>query len=148
MIVFDTDVLVEILLGNARVVQRAASVPASEQFVPVVAVEEIIRGRLNAIRQAEAGRTRLTVARSYELFMQSLADLQRIALFLILPRPTRCFNICVPRRSVSRRTTCGSRPSLWIMARRWFRETGETSTGSRGYRWNTGISPTIPFGTQ
>ena len=91
MIAFDTDVLVEILLGNATFVWRAAAVPASQQFVPVVAVEEIIRGRLNAIRQAEAARTRLTVARAYELFTLSLVDLQRIALLPYTPAAEALF---------------------------------------------------------
>jgi tRNA(fMet)-specific endonuclease VapC len=91
MIAFDTDVLVEILLGSARFVQRAAAVPASQQFIPVVAVEEIIRGRLHAIRQAEAGRTRLTIARAYELFTQSLADLQRVALLPYTPAADAMF---------------------------------------------------------
>ena len=57
MIAFDTDVVTEILLGNVAFVQRASSIPIAEQCLPVVVVEEIIRGRLNTIRQAEAGRS-------------------------------------------------------------------------------------------
>ena len=78
MIAFDTDVLTEILLGNAPFVERAALIPASEQAIPVVVIEEIVRGRLNAIRQAEAGRGRITITRAYELFQQTLSDFQRL----------------------------------------------------------------------
>ena len=78
MIAFDTDVLTEILLGNARFVERVAGIPASQQGVPVVVAEEIIRGRLNSIRQAEAGKGRISIAQAYELFRQSLTDLQHL----------------------------------------------------------------------
>jgi predicted nucleic acid-binding protein len=50
---FDTDILTEILAGNPAYADRIASVPVPEQAVPIVAVEEILRGRLNAIRQAK-----------------------------------------------------------------------------------------------
>jgi tRNA(fMet)-specific endonuclease VapC len=53
-----------------------------EQAIPVVAAEEILRGRLNAIRQAEAGKLRLTVARAYDLLRESLSDFRRL---LVLP---------------------------------------------------------------
>ena len=49
---FDTDILTEILLGNPAYAQRIANVPLAEQAVSIVAVEEIIRGRLNTIRHA------------------------------------------------------------------------------------------------
>ena len=75
---FDSDVLVEILSGNPAFVQRAAAIPLIEQAVPVVVVEEILRGRLNAIRQAEAGKGRLTLSRAYELFARSLSELRRL----------------------------------------------------------------------
>lgn len=82
MIAFDTDVLIEILLANRRYVERASAIPLTEQAVPVVSVEEILRGRLNAIRQAESGKGQLTVDRAYQLFQQSVVDFQRL---LILP---------------------------------------------------------------
>jgi hypothetical protein len=49
---FDTDLLTEILSGNPAYAERIANVPPDEQAAPIVAVEEIIRGRLNLIRQA------------------------------------------------------------------------------------------------
>ena len=78
MIAFDTDVLTEVLLGNATYVVRASAVPLHEQVVPVIVVEEIMRGRLNIIRQAEAGRTTISLARAYELFKDTFVDFRRL----------------------------------------------------------------------
>ena len=58
MIAFDADVLSDILAGRA-LAERAAQIPSHEQAVPIVVVEEIVRGRLNSIRQAgSTGRNR------------------------------------------------------------------------------------------
>src|SRR5208283_1874305 len=78
MKVFDTDILTEILLGNPAYGERLATVPLIEQSVPIVAVEEIIRGRLNTIRQAEAGKGRITIEQAYLLFEQTLDDLREL----------------------------------------------------------------------
>ncbi len=72
---FDTDILTEILAGNPAYAERIANVPLVEQAVPIVAIEEIIRGRLNAIRQAEAGKARITIEQAYLLFEQTLDDI-------------------------------------------------------------------------
>ena len=56
---FDADVLTLLVAGNASYVQRAALIPAAEQFVPVVVAGQLLRGRLNVIRQAEAGNENL-----------------------------------------------------------------------------------------
>jgi len=53
---FDADVLSDILQGEPSLSQRAAPIPIQEQSVPIVVIEEILRGRLNAIRKAEAGK--------------------------------------------------------------------------------------------
>ena len=42
--------------GKPGYAERIANVPLLEQAAPIVTVEEIIRGRLNAIRQAEAAK--------------------------------------------------------------------------------------------
>ena len=67
MTAFDADVLSDILQGHPALSQRAAPIPLHEQTVPIIVVEEMLRGRLNAIRQAEAGKAKLTVERAYEL---------------------------------------------------------------------------------
>jgi tRNA(fMet)-specific endonuclease VapC len=76
MIAFDTDVLTEILLGNPKFTERANRIPAGDQAVPVIVIEEILRGRLNMIRQAEAGKAKITLERAYELFQRSLIALR------------------------------------------------------------------------
>lgn len=78
MIAFDTDILTELLLGNPAFCQRAAQIPSAEQAVPIVVIEEIIRGRLNVLRQAEAGKSKINVERAYELLQQTLFDFGRI----------------------------------------------------------------------
>jgi len=55
-----------ILQGNASFVQRAAAIPVREQAVPAIVIEEIMRGRLNAIRQAEAGRGNIEIVEFWE----------------------------------------------------------------------------------
>jgi tRNA(fMet)-specific endonuclease VapC len=75
---FDTDILTEILVGNPAYAERVAKVPLAEQAVPIVAVEEIIRGRLNTIRQAEAGKARIPIDQAYLLFERTLADFREI----------------------------------------------------------------------
>lgn len=78
MIAFDTDVMTEVLLGNVAFVERATAIPASEQAVPVIVLEEVMRGRLNMIRQAEAGKTNVSITRAYELFEQTFEDFRRL----------------------------------------------------------------------
>jgi len=75
---FDTDILTEILAGNPAYAERIATVAVVEQAVPIVAVEEILRGRLNAIRQAEAAKARITIEQAYLLFEQTLADIREV----------------------------------------------------------------------
>jgi tRNA(fMet)-specific endonuclease VapC len=78
MIAFDTDVLTEILAGNPSYSQRAATIPREEQSVAIVVIEEILRGRLNAIRRAEAGKSPLTIEQAYGWLAQSIRDFQRV----------------------------------------------------------------------
>jgi tRNA(fMet)-specific endonuclease VapC len=78
MIAFDADVLTEILAGDAVLAARAAITPLHEQAVPIIVIEELLRGRLNSIRQAEAGKSKLTVSRAYELFQQNLDAFRQV----------------------------------------------------------------------
>jgi len=86
MIAFDTDVLTEILLGNGDFVARAAAIPIGEQAVPVIVVEEIMRGRLNVIRQAESGRAAATITRAYELFEETFRDFRQLHILSHTPQ--------------------------------------------------------------
>ena len=78
MIAFDTNILTEILLGKEPFVARAAALPARQHAVPVVVIEELIRGRLNIIRQAEAGKAKISLSRAYELFQETFSDARRL----------------------------------------------------------------------
>lgn len=84
MTAFDSDVLTEILLGTPEFVQRLKSVAPEDQAVPVIVVEEILRGRLNTIRQAEAGKSRISLDVAYALFARTFTDFQSLR---ILPYP-------------------------------------------------------------
>jgi tRNA(fMet)-specific endonuclease VapC len=86
MIAFDTDVLTEILLGEPTFVARAATIPPHEQTVPVVVIEEMMRGRLQVIRQAEAGKARVSLPDAYNLFEQTLRDLQQVSVLSYTPQ--------------------------------------------------------------
>jgi tRNA(fMet)-specific endonuclease VapC len=83
---FDTDILTEILAGNPAYAERLAAVPVAEQAVPIVAIKEILRGRLNTIRQAESGKARITVDQAYFLFEQTLADIREMHVLSFTPR--------------------------------------------------------------
>ena len=75
---FDTDILTEILAGNPAYAERFAQVPLGEQAVPIVVIEELIRGRLNTIRQAEAAKSRITIEQAYFLLEQTLDDMRQV----------------------------------------------------------------------
>jgi tRNA(fMet)-specific endonuclease VapC len=85
MIAFDTDVLVEIFAGSAEYVRRGAETDPEQQVVPVIVAEEIMRGRLNAIRQAEAGKSKLSVPRAYELFQDTFSDFRSLTILPYAP---------------------------------------------------------------
>jgi tRNA(fMet)-specific endonuclease VapC len=76
---FDTDVLVEVFNGTTRLLERLATIPAREQAVPIVVAEEILRARLNAVRQAESRKLPLTLPLAYTLFQRSLVALRGMA---------------------------------------------------------------------
>ena len=86
MIAFDTDVLTEILLGEPLFVARAATIPPHEQAVPVIVIEEIMRGRLQVIRQAEADQARISLSDAYNLFEQMLRDVQQVTVLSYTPQ--------------------------------------------------------------
>jgi tRNA(fMet)-specific endonuclease VapC len=71
-------VLTEILLGNAAFIARAAAIPMREQAIPIIVVEEVIRGRLNVIRRAEARRATIDLARAYALFESTFRDFRQL----------------------------------------------------------------------
>jgi tRNA(fMet)-specific endonuclease VapC len=64
--------------GNRAYLARVANIPNDEQAVPIIVVGEIIRGRFNRIRQAEAGKAGITLERAYQLFEQTLDGIREM----------------------------------------------------------------------
>lgn len=121
---FDTDVLTEILLGDAAYVRRAAALPPNEQAVPVLVVEEILRGRLNGIRQAEGGKGRVSVERAYQLFEQTLHDIREVIILPYTPEAEAVFQqwrrqkLRLPTHDLRIAAICVTRPARLISRNR------------------------------
>ena len=75
---FDADVLTLIFQGDPLCVHKASMVSILEQSTPVIVVEEILRGRLNAIRQAQAEKSKFSIDQAYRLLELTIADFQNI----------------------------------------------------------------------
>jgi tRNA(fMet)-specific endonuclease VapC len=78
MIAFDTDVFTEVLRNNSAFVARASAIPRDQHWIPIVVAEEILRGRLHAVRHAEAGRGAITIDRAYSLLRETIHDFRLI----------------------------------------------------------------------
>lgn len=75
---FDTDVLSGIMRGYQPFLSKLNEVPVQDQAVPIIVIEEIMRGRLNMIRRAESGAAALSLERAYHLFEQTFRDFQTL----------------------------------------------------------------------
>ena len=78
MTAFDTDVLSDILRGVPTLVARAALIDPAEQAVPIIVIEEIVRGRFAVIRQAEAGKGKVDLPQAYALLDESFRALAAV----------------------------------------------------------------------
>ena len=87
MIALDTNILTRLWYGEPEVLRRLATFSESELSIPVVVLEEVLRGRLNAVRKSEAGQGNWSLARCYDLLTRSYADLRS---FQILPYTDNC----------------------------------------------------------
>lgn len=83
---FDTDILTQILRGNPVCTERVALIPVAEQALPILVAEELLRGRLNTIRQAEAGKAKITIEQAYQFFEQTLKDLRELRILSYTPQ--------------------------------------------------------------
>ena len=75
---FDTDVLSGIMRGYESFLNKLSDIPAQDQVVPIIVIEEIIRGRLNIIRRAESGSATLSLERAYALFERTFKDFHNL----------------------------------------------------------------------
>ena len=82
---FDTDILTEILAGAPEYVARAARVPAAERCITVVTMEEGLRGLLDGVRRAEAGRGRAPLSHAYERVKQTVGGFGKWAVLSYSP---------------------------------------------------------------
>jgi tRNA(fMet)-specific endonuclease VapC len=76
MTAFDADVLTLIFRGDRSYIQKLALIPPDERSVPIVVVDQILRGRLHSIRQAETGKAKASIEVAYAFLEQTLADLK------------------------------------------------------------------------
>ncbi len=75
MIVLDNDILSLHLSGEPATRSRVASIPEDQLAIPIIAVEETLRGWLNLIRQAEAGKAKVPLEEAYHRFHKAVVDL-------------------------------------------------------------------------
>ena len=78
MTTFDTDILSLVLLGHASYLRKFEAVPVKQRFVTIVNCEEVLRGRLHAIRSAETTKKADLLMMKYELLHSSLDQLGKL----------------------------------------------------------------------
>ena len=82
MTIFDSDIFTDLVDEVPSVVARASAVPRDEQAIAIVSAGEVIRGQLNTVRQAEAGRGKVSLPDAYDFLLQAISD---VASLRILP---------------------------------------------------------------
>ena len=77
MNVLDTDVFSSYAYGVASIVAMISAQPADTLYVPIIAVEEVFRGRLAAIRKFDTVRQTDKRLQAYHHFLESYSTLSR-----------------------------------------------------------------------
>lgn len=85
MIAIDTDIASDLYLGDANVIQRLRAYPRTEIALPIIVVEEILRGRLSYIRKHQASRDADKLAHSYRMLQLSTLFFQGSTLLQYSP---------------------------------------------------------------
>jgi tRNA(fMet)-specific endonuclease VapC len=83
---FDADILTLHFMGDPVCVLKTALIPADELSVTIVAAEEVLRGRLSAIRQAQAGNSKRPLDVYYQRLERTLIDLRRLTILSHSPQ--------------------------------------------------------------
>ena len=91
MIALDTDVFSLFLYGNELVMSKLQQRHHEPITLPVVVAEEVLRGRLNSIRTAQAGRQREQLLNAYGRLAFSINS---IASFQILAYTADADSLC------------------------------------------------------
>jgi tRNA(fMet)-specific endonuclease VapC len=82
---FDADVLTLLFRGDVGYTQKVAQIPAADRTIPIVVADQLLRGRLNYVRQTEAGKTKSTLEGAYLFLEQTISDLNRARLLSYTP---------------------------------------------------------------
>ncbi len=82
MTAFDSDVFTLITQGHESYRVRLSQIAVGEQAIPLVVLEESIRGRLNSIRKAETAKQQQKIVSAYDRFFEVIADSHR---YRVLP---------------------------------------------------------------
>ena len=96
MIVLDNDILSLHLSGEPATRFRVESIPEDQLAIPIIAVEETLRGWLNLIRQAEAGKARVPIDEAYHRFHRAVVELSA---YRILPYTPAAHDIYIQLKS-------------------------------------------------
>jgi tRNA(fMet)-specific endonuclease VapC len=72
MTAFDTDILSDIAKNNLAVIARVRAVPVAQQYVPIVAAEEAVRGQLATVRRAQASGKQQSLEQAYAYLQETL----------------------------------------------------------------------------
>lgn len=72
---FDTDVFTDILAGRRGYPQRVQLIPVSDQSIPIVVAEEMLRGELNMIRRCEQN-PKADLAKAYDYLEESVSNIR------------------------------------------------------------------------
>ena len=75
MKLLDNDILSLHLKGEPTTRSRVAAISSGQLFVPIVAIEETLRGWLNLIRLADAGKAKVPIETAYARLRQAVSDL-------------------------------------------------------------------------
>jgi tRNA(fMet)-specific endonuclease VapC len=78
MIALDADILSDLMRGRDDYVQRVGKIPSDERYIPIVVIEETMRGPLNAIRRSESGKSKQRLASAYAYFEETVKDLRNV----------------------------------------------------------------------
>ncbi len=77
---FDTDILTLITQGDKECLLKAAMIPLREQGIPVVVAEQLLRGRLNMVRQAQSGKSKISIDRAHQLLELSIVGIHKLTI--------------------------------------------------------------------
>ena len=91
MTAFDTDIFTEVVFRNAVYLQRASQVPQVDRCLPIVVIEEAVRGRLDSIRRAQPNQGRVRLSQAYNLFRDTLEDLRQYRILDYTPAADALF---------------------------------------------------------